>query len=317
MSQLKNQANLTNANTSFLAKFDETFNATAPGSWSQYTEVIASSGEATELVFASFLGAMREWLGAKEFMASEAWKLNIPFRKYEMSLALPRQKVVYDLTGAVPRMIGQFVDQAYTNSTDKIMIDALVSNSGAGPVGFDGANLISDTHTLGSTSQDNKITTALSFSTYDGGIQAMQGFQGANGEPLNIFPTHLMVGPKLRKMGMEITKSTERLMAVDNAGVETGTRVAASTIPNIYGGGAVDLIVNPRLVGTQDDYWYLMDLSKSSKPLVLAQQRDWTAVVKQDDDDDARFNLDLFQWSIEGDMSPHAGAWPLIYGGIL
>src|SRR5689334_22146021 len=116
---------------------------------------------------------------------------------------------------------------------------------------------------------------------------------------------------------MEITKSTDRILAVDNAGAETGTRVAAAGITNVYGRAQVELVGWDKLTWTQDDYWYLMDLSRPEKPMILARQRDFETVVMDGPNDDNMFHLDKWEASVTADMSPAAGYWPTIYGGIL
>lgn len=313
----KNSANLNTANTAARAIFDDVLNTIAPGPAAMFVDEYSTGSDRDSLVFGSALNAIREWTGAKEFGNFEMFSQSVVLTTYEDSFSLPRKFVDYDTTGAVGRMLSQKIEASLANADDKIIFDALVGSSGAGPTGFDALSLINDSHSLGGSTYDNKTTSALTFSTYDSGVQAMMGFKAANAEPLNVFPTHLVVGPKLRKQALEIAGNAERLVAVDNSGAESGTRVAASSIGNVFKGDNIDVVVWNRLTGTQDDYWYLMDLSKPSKPLCLKRERGYELIDQTDMDDPQRFAVDQYVWSIEGDLKVVAGAWPLIYAGIL
>jgi len=318
---LKNKTNLDTANTVAEEKFGETFDGVAPGVWQLFAEVMSTGAERDNLVFASMLNSMREWLGAKEYGNLEAFSQTVILTKYELSLALERFRVEYDTTGAVGRALARWIENARGNSDDKILFDSLVSNSGEGPVGFDAVNLIDASHSLGGTTYSNKATSALSFSTYDSAIQTMMGYKTAALEPLNIFPTHLVVGPKLRKVALEITGADDRVQGVDatnSVGDEgaTLTSVAAVSRVNVFR-GQQDVVIWNRLTGTQDDYWYLLDLSKSDRPMIMKTERDWELISATDPTDSSRMSNDRYLYSIEADKALAAGAWPTIYGGIL
>jgi phage major head subunit gpT-like protein len=150
----------------------------------------------------------------------------------------------------------------------------------------------------------------------------MQSFKAANGEPLGIYPTHLVCGPKLMRTAQEITGATERLAYVDTTGGpglqgSGTTAAAAASIPNVFAGDGLTLVISNRYTGDQDDYWHLMDLSKPAKPMMLKEERQWELIAMTDKADDRRFALDLYVWGLEADKAAAAGAWPLIYGGIV
>lgn len=318
----KNTSNLETANTVARVAFDEVINTLAPAQSDLFTERYSTGAENDDLVLMTFLNTHREWLGSREYGNLEAFKQDVKLKTYEDTFDLPRKTVDYDRSGVVSRALEAKIRGTVQHGDDKIIFDSLVSASGAGPTGFDGVSLINDSHTLGGTTYDNKTTSALSFSTYDSAIVAMQGFKAANGEPLNIHPTHLVVGPKLRRIAMEITGANERIAYVSQTGAESlpgsgNSAIAAGGIPNVFMGDGVTVVVSERLTGTQDDYWYLMDLSKPAKPMMLKEERQWELIPKTEMDDDRRFALDLYVWGIEADKAPAAGAWPTIYGGIL
>jgi len=319
---IKNQANLDTANTVAMEKFQEHFNGPAPGAWPIFTEEYSSSAQTDELVFVTWLNAITELLGSRQYGNFEAYKQSISLRTYADTIALPRKMVDYDTSGSVGRAIRQKIENARADSVDKLIFDELTSASGDGPTAFDADPLFSTTHTLGGTDYSNKTTSALGFDTYNTGVQTMQEYKKANADPMNVFPTHLIVGPKMRRMALEITGAEVQPFtfntsgAIERQGTNMTSNIATSGLTNVHR-GEVTVVVWQRLTGTQDDYWYLVDASKTDKPFLLKMNRDFELIDRTQMRDDARWNLDMYEWSIEGDMTPAAGAWPLMYAGIL
>lgn len=308
-----NQSTLDAANTTFVDMFSEIWAKADQGAWSQFTQIIPNDAKLTELDAMVDLGAVREWVGSKEYGIARAYKLAVRFRKWEKTMKVDRPDLAYDKSGTLKARIKQFMTEQ-AGFLDKIVTDSLVSVSGTGPTGYDGVVLFSTAHPHGpSGNQSNKTTSALSFATFDTAQVAMRSLLKENGEPFRIVPKTLMVGPKLFKLASEITKSKDRLAGVSSATLEGGTTVAAATITNIYGGGQYNLIVNDRLVGTQDDYWYLF----AGPFMGLVEQRAPEPVILDAMDGEQRFMKDAFLYSIEADVSPCAYAWQNVYAGIL
>lgn len=320
---LKGDSNLQTANTVAQLALEEVMETGAPAHYQAFTEEYSTGAEEDDLVFIAMLNTIREWTGPKEYTNSQAYKQDVLLKTYELTFDFRRKLVEYDKSGSVARALSTTIRDTIGMGNDKLVFDALVSSSGAGPTGFDGSSLINATHTWGGSSYSNKSTSALSYSTYDTAITTMGGYKKANGEPLNIFPTVLVVGPKLRRIGKEITGASDRIGYLSATGVDSlpGVGTTASgggtRMNNVFAGDGMGLIVSQRLTGTQDDYWYLMDLSQASKPMMLKTERDWELVELTDSKDDPRFTLDKFVYSIEADKVAVSGAWPTIFGGIL
>jgi hypothetical protein len=192
-------------------------------------------------------------------------------------------------------------------------------NSGDGPVGYDGVNLISTSHPNGpSGNQSNKTTSALSPLTFDTAFAAMTSYQRENGEPFRIVPRYLVVGPKNRLVGSEITKMDIRGRSVANTGLEAAAAVVASAgVSNAYN-GTVDLVVNSRLVGTQDDYWYLVGEGPGgAKPMFFVEGAAPREQLDIDLSSPTVMQNDALTFGLIADGQYAAGMWPCIYGGIL
>lgn len=316
----KGQANLDRANETARAVFQDVLGSQPTGVGAMLCERYSTGAENDNLVTSVALATVREWLGEKQATDIQSFRQLVTLTSFEYTIQLPRKTVEYDQTGAVGRVIGDAFRNAMSDGgfVDKIVFDKLTSASGAGPTGFDSAALIADSHTLGGSTNDNLTTSALSFSTYDSGVQAMQGFLRADGQPMSVFPRKLVVGPKLRKIALEIAQNASRMTGLAGDGtVDGGTRVAAATIENVFRGDNIDVALWSRLAGTQDDYWYLVDDSRPSRPMMLKVERDFELVEKTRMEDDLRFFEDKYTWSVEGDLVAAAGAYPTIYGGVL
>lgn len=315
---IKSQSNLDNARRAAQVKFDEIFNGPAPGLWQMFTESYSTGAENDDLVFVTFLNSIREWLGAREYGNFEAFRQAVKLTSWEDTFALPRKTVDYDISGSIGRAISAKITQCRANSDDKIVFEALVSNSGDGPLAFDGDKLFSTTHTVGGSNYSNKTTSALSHATYDTAVQTMAGYKAYNGEPLSVSPKLLICGPKLRKMALQIANADDRVVAVDVSGAQDATASvqAASSMVNVFR-GEVDVAIWNRLTGDYDDYWYLVDPAQPEKPMLLKDERDYELIDCLDMKDPERFSKDLYVWGVEADKKPAAGAWPCMYAGIL
>lgn len=317
-SNLLNQSYLDDVNTTFLTKFNELYERGGPGSWQIFTEIVNVSSKNIQIdLFGAFGATWREWIGPKVYNIVRLYEQTATLKRWEKSFYLDRMDLDYDKSGALGRKIDYFLNTI--SFYDKIATDVLVSN----PTGYDGVALFSASHPHGPAlaTQSNTTTSALSFSTFESALIAGQSFQDETSEPFEVIYDTIMVGPKLQTVAFEIA-GVDRKVWVKNDGT-FGAQGSTST--NIVGGFAVNnvyegkykVIINPRLVGTYDDYWYLMSTGSGPKPIVIYQGRAPQAYKMTEMESGLRFQEDKFAWSLEADAVAVAGAWPTIYAGIL
>lgn len=307
---LVNQSNLAAANTTFETTVNDIFSGTAPGTHTAFTEVVPADGTSIEIVVAADLSAPREWIGSKQFADMRAYKKNVELRKWERSISLPRTQVDGDKTGVVGKRLADFA-RGTADLYDRIVYDALIANA---ITGFDGSALLADAHAnqvTGATA-DNLATAALDFPLFRTAMDALEQMKTLGGEPMGIYGNTIVVGSLLRRVAMEVTGSNRPAPVANNGALDTGTIVAVHTFEN-YLGGSVNVIVTPRITGNE---WFLFDLSKSTKPMLLAEFRKPTAVSQTSPESDSRFENDEYRWSLECDASPCPGAWQLAYGSV-
>ena len=308
---IQNQSILDVANTTFFAKCEEVFapGSQPPGVYDKYTEVVPTSSKINEIDILEASPVVREWIGSKIFQSIRASSLSATIKKWEKSFEIDRLDLQADKLGMIANRIKNGVSDG-AGMYDKIAFDAFIAN----PTCYDGVALFSASHPrgYGGSTWSNFSSTAFSFAQHDAVMQAGASLADENSEPLRIAYDTLIVGPKLAKIAKEVTQSTERIAAVANDGLEAGTRVAASTIPNVYGGGDITLIIDPRYVGTYDDYYTYVDSSRGPKPMMMFEFRapEGIALDANRMDGDTRFHLDKYRWSVECDVvcapcSPH------------
>jgi phage major head subunit gpT-like protein len=316
---------LSNASTTFDTLAKQLFGGSnLPGEYANYT--YTQTGVTTSTTEKDVLAntpIMRKWVGPRREQRLRAYQQRIQLAPYEATLAIARMTLAYrDKQGQVADAIKQFLNNE-TVAYDLSVHAEYVSNSGAGPTGYDGVSLFSSSHphapaSTGGTTQSNTNTLPFSAANLDAVIATMTSYRFENDTPMRIAPTHLRVGPKLARQAQAVIGTGVRLIAVNASGAEaTSSVVAATGVENVYK-GVLQLIVDPNLIGTMDDWWEVLDLSKGdAKPMQLLVGRAPEPVHQDQMWADRRFQLDEFVYGLEGDWVPAAGIWATAYRNIL
>ncbi len=309
---VQNQSIIDTASTAFRAKFDEIFAARPAGPYERYTEVITTDSIVNEVDVLETMPLVRQWIGDKVYQSIRASNFQAYITKWERSFAMDRLKLRGDKLGVIGRRINMMMSDA-GQIFDYICFASLIANL----TGYDGAAVYSTTHPRGpaGANQANLTTSALSFAVHDTIMSAGGALRDENGESVRVNYDTLLVGPSNRRLGMEITGSKERITTVTAAGLQdqgSGV-VAAATIPNIYGGGEMDLIVDARLVGSYANKCVYVDSKIGPKPVILYVMRSPEAVEQTAMDSDARFHRDELLFSMETDVVAAPGAWQSSY----
>jgi len=313
------QDKLDAASVTFEQRLQDIFENGAPGFWTEFTERVPAKSKKIQVDFLGAMPKLRKWVGPKEFQVMRPYEFVATLEKYEKSWEFDRMDVEYDQTGLVNRRINAALADV-GRWYDTIATDTLVAN----PTGYDGVGLYSSSHPHGPSgaTQSNTTTSALSFSTFETAMVNFQLLADEQGEPFDMEAITLMTGPKLWPIAMEIIEADAKPVGVDagnnfrQPGDAAGTNVAATTRYNVWQ-GKVRYVLNRRLRGTYDDYWYLFGKITGAPPILLYVGRDPQAVRKDRMEDDQRFNNDIYQYSVESDATGVAGAWQATYAGIL
>jgi phage major head subunit gpT-like protein len=305
---IQNQNIVDVANTAFRAKFDEIFAMRPSGPYEKYVEIIDTDSVINEVDVLETMPVVRQWLGAKVFQSILASNFTATIVKWERSFAMDRLKLSGDKLGMIGRRINMMMSDA-GQIFDNICFSSLIAN----PVGYDGVAVHSAAHPRGpaGANQSNLTATAFGFANHDSIMTAGATLRDNNSESVRVAYDTLIVGPSNKRLGMEVTQSKERMTTTTAAGVQDAAAgvVAAATIPNVYGGGEMELIVDPRLVGTYAAKCVYVDSKIGPKPIILYVMRDAEPIEQTAMDSDGRFLLDELRYSVECDAVPTAGAW--------
>jgi phage major head subunit gpT-like protein len=279
-------------------------------------KTIPAGGKTATLAARDFTGTWEEWTSARKTGTSRAYAYSLTLTKFTPPLlSIPRHDFQYDNLAMTADAVAQYLDQV-KNYRDAILHTSLVSNSGAGPLGIDGVNLFSTAHPNGpSGNQSNKGTTALSPASFATGYVAMTSLQRESGEPFRVKPRYLIVGQKLRQMALEIAASDIRGASYAADGLEAGTRLASAGISNVNN-GIVEVIIDDRLTGTYDDYWYIVG-EGGVKPFAFLEGMAPTSQICTDMNNPDVIASDAFTFGLLADAQIGGYGWPNIYAGIV
>jgi phage major head subunit gpT-like protein len=312
-------AGLQASNTTFQVGYEEYFGGKVlPGAHQYYVDEEPMTSETKRFDWVGKIPLMERWLGSRRVKSLRMFNQVIVAEPWVATMEVRRRQLMFaDQLGVVARALKKFI-AIQANVFDKDANTVLFSNSGAGPTGFDGVALFSASHPYGpagATQSNLAAGVALSGPALDTAMTAMSGLRLENGEPAGINPDTLIVGPALRFRAMSLVgaMSDLRPIAVDAAGLESGTRVAVAASSNVYQ-GSLKVVVDMRrpATGTGAFYWELVD-STQPKALVRHVQRAPEPHHQDQMDSPARFEFDVFRYGMEGDWKTDAGFWPSIY----
>lgn len=297
---IADRSNLEAARTSFETLTDTVFKERPDGEWSMLTKVVPNEGGARthEVVQHGALPIDEEWTAAKTFDGFRTYKKSVWLKKRHASMKLDRMDVEYDKSGVVGEAIKNFFGQT-KYFYDRLIFDSLLAN----PTGIDGVSLLNDSHPHGPSSGtwDNKVADALSFASMNSGIQAMRTLRDEKGEYLNVEPQILLVGPDLERTALEITGADSRPIGIDTTGsIVTSGATLSESITNVYK-GRLTVVVSKRFAASNSTDWLLVD--PKFPPMGLFEGRRPTPVIQDRAEDEARYVLDEYRYSVEFDVS--------------
>lgn len=270
MFEMANQANLDAARIAFHVAFMQALEAGEADPAEILARELPSTTSMEELDWLGDLPGMTEWKGDREIADLAAFKMQIRNRDWASGLAIHQNNFKDDKLGLLQPLGPEMARIARAHRAD-LQVQTLLNGftgsdfpeAGNG-LAYDGALFFSDSHQVGNgPAQSNKLTSALSASSLAQARQKLRQMKTADGKrPLGLYGTHLVVGPKLEDLAVQLLKAD----VVPNT---AGTATQTNTNKNKY-----ELIVSPRIVDTFDDYWFLADLRSAMFRPVIFQLRE-------------------------------------------
>jgi phage major head subunit gpT-like protein len=223
---------------------------------------VSSSTRVEEYDWLGTVPGLTEWLDQRKISKRRVEQIQIRNKDFAAGVRLSRNDILDDRLGLVGPQIDELARKAAIHYGE-LIIDALTQGFVAAAGGtfggaYDGASFFSTTHQDGTGPVQSNFSsaTALSQTAYDAARSTMRSLTDEDGDPLGIVPNFLFVGPSNERTALEVTQ----------AGVIAGP--AGESITNVFRGTA-SVVVSNRLVGAFDGHWFLADLSRGVRPVIL------------------------------------------------
>jgi len=284
------------AQIGFQTRFDETF-AKAPKTYERIATEIESTSAVEQHNWLADVPLMKEWVGERAIAKLRAEAFQVANKNFASGLEVDQNDIEDDKQLLYNKKIDGLAEQAMFSYEDLLHQQLVNGFNTTKGTAFDGLSYFNTAHALGDGSaQSNKGTAALSTTgILDTAIAAMLSFKDYEGDPMNVQATHLVVGPGNRAQANLLIKA----MQLANGATNTNF-------------GVVDLIISQRLTGADAAKWFLLDLSKSIKPLCLQ-------IKKRPVFDSVTSGIDRFMrrkhyFGMEGRHAPFFGPWFFAWG---
>ena len=209
---------------------------------------------------------MRKWLGNR--VVNSVVSLAKPYlaEPYEHTMSLSKWDIIDNMLFNF-NMAVSMQGEAVAKQPDKLLWDFTQVAASNAALGYDGVPVYSTVHPIlngyaggvpagtPATQSNLALNTPLTFDNYTAVRAQMRSWKGADGAPMAIMPTLLVVPPAMEAKGKLILEADFLSNINGNA---------AAPQSNTYKGSA-KLLVNPWMADWQTN-WFLYDTSKVIKP---------------------------------------------------
>lgn len=276
---------------------------------------IATVVETTDLVdrqvWLTGLPKMRQWIGDKTLNKLRAESHPITTGPYEASLEVPKHDILNDKLGLYRPKINGLAD-AYDWALDELAIVMLAAGVQGTALGttYDGQNLIDTDHTAlsaGGASQSNKVTGALSATTYNTAWTRYLAFQDENGVPINAAARRmtLLVGPAWREVARDIIDQQTQANGEQNMDRGTADLIVSPWL------SARTVVVNGVSVTLTGTEWFLLPSDSTAVIIHVKRGPEFLSV----ESGEFAFRTGKYLYGIEAEFGAAYGLWQEVVGG--
>ena len=310
------------ANLQYQSAMDST-----PAWYKQVSTTITSTSRQIVYAWMDRVPILREWLGERVVNAAATHSRTVTNKPFELTLDLDKFDIEDDQLGLFSFGVKNMGMQASKWPDQQI---AKWMRSDASTVnGFDGVPQFSTAHPLlggdvvGSsaggfggitgipaTQSNLAVSTALTYDNYGTARAAMQSFRGADGQPLGINPTLLVVPPQLEPMAKAIVEN-DYVPSTTNV---LGTSAAGQAPMNNVFKGTTRVMTIPELADKPTNWW-LLDTSKVVMPFLWQLRTAPIFTARTSPTDPIVFDTHKFRYGIEARGVAAETLWFLSYAG--
>ena len=302
-----NRANINILFTGVKTNFEQGLGM-ASQQYQKFADVVTSSTKIEAYPFLEQFGKMREWIGPKVIKNLASRNLQVTNIDFEVTYGIKKNDIKDDAYGLYAPMF-RGLGLTAGNIWDDRSFAALCGNGNW----LDNAAFFGTTRKYGKNTISNYVASALTATTYGTARTGMMSYAGHDGEPLGVIPNVLVVGPKLEATARKIVESPYVAGSIPTG---ESSYVSGVTDANPYYKTA-ELIVSPRLVGSYDDYWFLLCTSGPLKPVIVQKREEVTLIRKDMLTDDNMFFEGQAVYGAEARGEAFLTMPHLAYAGIL
>lgn len=254
---------------------------------------------------------MRRWIGDKVLYKFRGESHPIQTDPHEASVQVPKIDIKNDKLGLYKDEIAAMGD-AYEEAINDLYFALLAAGIAGTSLGttFDGQNLVDTDHTAlsaGGTAQSNKVTGALSTTTFDQAMSKYLGFLDENGMPMNLAGRrmNLVVGPANRQLARTILDQNVKATGESNIDAGDANLIVTPWLT------ARTTQVNGTSVTITGTEWALIPDNSSSIIIHEKTQDEFLSV----EDGEFVFRTGNFLYGVEAEFGGGYGLWQEIVGG--
>lgn len=286
-----NQASLQGLNVAYSTAFNKVFQGVST-LYQEFATTVPSSTAAQNYKWLGQIPHMREWIGERQIQALSAYDYTIKNKKFEMSIAVPRDDIEDDQYGTYTPMFGRLGEAAALHP-EELCFQAL--KDGFESLCYDGLPFFSDEHKSGDRIFSNLSHKKLSIEAFEEARAAIMSITGDQGKSLKLVPNLLIVSPKNEKMARLILEADQ---------IEGTTNVNK---------GLAKVMVAPDL-SDKPDKWFLAVTNRFIKPIIFQKRKEIKLTSYTKDDDMNVFLNDEFVWGADGRSNAGYSFWQMMYG---
>ena len=242
--------------------------------------IFTAAGSATQHSWLEQLHGIHEWVGSRVIQNAKLGKLTVINRDFENTISISRNAVEDDQYGVYAPLIGMMGADA-EKLWKKLCLESLLGNG----EWADGNPFFCSGRVMGKSTFTNAVTTALSKAAVEAAIAAMRSWTLYGGEPGEVRPDVLLVGPEL--------ESTAKLICEADLVADGGT-----TVSNVSPAKALKVRVSEKLIGHHAGEWYVCGDKNGVKPVGIQKRKLPVLTRKDRDEDDNVFDTNNFLYGV-------------------
>ena len=265
----------------------------------QFTTIVPSNTKIGRYPVMNLPSGMKKWIGERSLTRLKGRMLEIVNERYANGVEVNRDDLMFDHLGMYN---ASFTDLGINaaNLWTSLAIKALAEN----PKWLDGENFFSASHVFGERTVINNLSTgAFSREAYIAARAAIMAYLDSTGDPLDLVPDLLVVGPSNEEKGKKVLEA-ELIVADGMTAPESNVYVKSAK-----------LMVSTRLSGAHAGKWFLMVTGRGYKPVVVQKVVEGVLVRRDRDNDDCVFNRNMNEYGVSS-LGAAAPTMPqLCFGG--